>query len=59
VEILAALGDDQRAMIMYDLTTGPFGTLRAAEEFVICDGKITHDTLVFDTHQVRTRAPHQ
>jgi hypothetical protein len=53
LEILTALGTDERAMIMYDLTTGPFGKLRAAEELVISEGKITRDTLVFDTHPVR------
>jgi len=40
-------------MIMYEMVMGPFGTLRAAEHLVIRDGKITSDTLVFDTHEVR------
>jgi hypothetical protein len=53
LQILAALGTDERAMIMYDLTTGPFGRLRAAEDLVISEGKITRDTLVFDTHPIR------
>jgi hypothetical protein len=53
LEILTALGTDERAMIMYDLTTAPFGVLRAAEDLVISEGKITRDTLVFDTHPVR------
>ena len=53
LKILAAVGDDQRAMIMYEVKTGPFGTLRAAEDFVVCGGKITRDTLVFDTHELR------
>jgi SnoaL-like domain len=53
VTVIAALGDDERAMIMYDMTTGPFGTLRAAEYLVVRDGKITSDMLVFDTHEVR------
>ena len=53
LKIIAALGDDQRAMIMYDLTTGPFGTLRAAEHLIIRDGKIRRDALVFDTHELR------
>jgi hypothetical protein len=53
LQILAALGTDERAMIMYDLTTGPFGRLRAAEDLVIYEGKIIRDTLVFDTHPVR------
>ena len=54
LEVLTALGTDERAMIMYDLTTGPLGMLRAAEELVISEGKITRDTLVFDTHKVRS-----
>ena len=53
LEILAVVGNDERAMIMYEVTTGPFGTLRAAEDFVISGDKITRDTLVFDTHAVR------
>jgi hypothetical protein len=53
LEIVVALGTDERAMIMYDLTTGPFGVLRAAEDLIISEGKIVRDTLVFDTHPVR------
>jgi SnoaL-like protein len=53
LQILAVLGDEERAMIMYDLTTGPFGTLRAAEDLVVSDGEIIRDRLVFDTHTVR------
>ena len=53
LEVLTALGTDERAMIMYDLTTVPFGVLRAAEDFIISEGKISRDTLVFDTHAVR------
>jgi hypothetical protein len=49
---LTALGDDQRAMVMYEIT-GPFGRLRAGEEFEIADGKIVRDTLVFDTYEIR------
>jgi hypothetical protein len=52
--ILTAVGDDQHAMVMYELETGPFGRLRAAEAFVITDGKIIRDTLVFDTHEIRS-----
>lgn len=61
VDIIAVFGDDERAMIMYDMKTGPFGTLRAADYFVIRDSKIESDMLVFDTHEVRkaeaARAP--
>lgn len=53
IEIIAALGDHERAIIMYDMKTGPFGTLRAADHFVIKDGKIVSDQLVFDTHELR------
>jgi ketosteroid isomerase-like protein len=53
VDIIAVLGDDDRAMVMYDMKTGPFGTLRAADYFVVRDGKITSDLLVFDTFEVR------
>jgi hypothetical protein len=53
LKVIAALGDEERAIIMYDLATGPFGRLRAAEDLVIRDGKITGDTLVFDTHPIR------
>ena len=53
MEILAVVGDDERAMIMYEVTTGPFGTLRAAEDLVISGAKITRDTLVFDAQAVR------
>lgn len=51
--LIAAFGDDRQAVIMYDMTTGPFGTLRAAEQLVISDGKIKTSKLVFDTHEVR------
>jgi SnoaL-like domain len=37
LEMLTAVGTDERAMIMYDLITGPFGRLRAAEELVISE----------------------
>jgi hypothetical protein len=53
VEIVAVLGDDEQAMIMYDMETEPFGTLRAVDHLVVRDGKITSDVLVFDTYEVR------
>jgi hypothetical protein len=40
-------------MVMYDLTTEPFGLIRAAEAFVVAGGKISRNTLVFDTYKVR------
>ena len=53
VEIVAVLGDGEQAMIMYDMATGPFGTLRAADRLVVRAGRIVSDELVFDTHEVR------
>ena len=53
VSVLAVVGDDERAMVMYDMATGPFGTLRAVDHVVVRDGRIVADTLVFDTYEVR------
>ena len=53
VDIIAAYGDDEHAVVMYDMKTGPFGTMRAADHFVVRDGKIVSDQLVFDTYEVR------
>lgn len=49
VEIIAAFGDEERALVLYDMKTGPFGTIRAADYFLVRDGRITSDILVFDT----------
>ena len=53
VSVLAVVGDGDQAMIMYDMETGPFGTLRAVDHLVVRDGRITADTLVFDTYELR------
>jgi SnoaL-like domain len=53
MRMIAALGDDEGAMIMYEVQTGPAGVLRAAEHFLIRDGQIKSDMLVFDTHKLR------
>lgn len=57
VKIISVLGDDEQAVVMYDMETGPFGTLRAVDRLTVRDGRITSDTLVFDTHPVRAAAP--
>ncbi|HEX5506320.1 MAG TPA: nuclear transport factor 2 family protein [Thermomicrobiales bacterium] len=56
VEIIAAIGDDTQALIMYDLATAPFGTLTSAELLTFRDGKIRADRLIFDTHLMRQAA---
>jgi len=53
MQIIAAFGDDTQALIMYDLTTAPFGALRTAELLTVKDGKIQEDTLTFDTYKIR------
>lgn len=53
VNILATIGDADRAMVVYEMETVPFGTLRAMEYFTIRDGRIHTDNMVFDTYEVR------
>jgi hypothetical protein len=53
VSNVTVVGDDDRAMIMYDMETGPFGTLKTVDHIVLRDGKIVSDVLVFDTYEVR------
>jgi hypothetical protein len=53
VDIVASIGDDERAMVVYEMRTEPFGTLRAMEYFTVRDGRIRTDMLVFDTHELR------
>lgn len=53
VEILAAFGDDEKALLMYDLYTGPFGKLTCAKCLEIREGRIERDTLAFDSYRVR------
>lgn len=53
VDIVAALGDQEKAVVVYDMKTAPFGTIRAVDYLVIHDRKILSDTLVFDTYELR------
>jgi hypothetical protein len=57
MKVLAALGDDEQALIMYDVTTGHersgAGTLTCAEHLTVREGKIERDKLTFDTYPVR------
>lgn len=54
VDIVAAFGDGEKAVVVYDMRTAPFGTLRAVDYLVVRDGTIHYDNLVFDTYEVRT-----
>lgn len=56
IEEIAVLGDSHSALIMYDMHTGSFGTLRAASYFEVRDGRVTREKLGFDTDAMRKLA---
>ena len=47
-ELVAAFGDDQQAVIMYDTETVPVKTAPGAECVTVTDGKITRSLFIFD-----------
>ena len=47
-ELIAAFGDDQTALIMYDTGTVPVESAPGAECVTVTDGKITNSRLLFD-----------
>ena len=47
-ELLAAFGDDQTALIMYDTETVPVKSAPGAEWVTVADGRITYSRFVFD-----------
>lgn len=53
LRILAAAGDDEQAIVMYEMVTAAFGTLRTAEHLLVSGGRIYASRLVFDTYEVR------
>ncbi|RZS37671.1 SnoaL-like protein [Herbihabitans rhizosphaerae] len=46
--MLAAFGDDETALIMYDTVTIPVASAPGAERITVRDGKITHIQIIFD-----------
>jgi len=56
LNILAVLGDDEQAMILYELTTGP-QRATYAERLTFRDGKIQTDRLIFDSYPMRSGQP--
>lgn len=59
LELIAALGDDEQALLMYRVTTAPFGELTCGERVTVREGRILTDELAFDTFAIRTaRALH-
>ncbi len=56
--VLAAFGDAERAVVVYDSVTRPVADAPGAECVTVRDGKITHSRFIFDRlafHEARTR----
>ncbi len=47
-QLIAAFGDDQTAMVMYDTETVPVKSAPGAECVTVKDGKITRSRFLFD-----------
>ena len=47
-EMIAAFGDDETALVMYDTQTVPVKSAPAAECVTVKDGKITYSRFIFD-----------
>jgi ketosteroid isomerase-like protein len=46
--LIAAFGDDQRAVVVYDTETVPVNSAPAAECLTVQNGKITYSRFIFD-----------
>jgi ketosteroid isomerase-like protein len=46
--LIAAFGDEQTAVIVYDTATVPVASAPAAECVTVTDGKITYNRFIFD-----------
>lgn len=46
--VLAAFGDDETAVVVYDTRTVPVASAPAAEHVTVRDGRITHLRIIFD-----------
>jgi hypothetical protein len=54
LRMISAFGDEEQALLMYDLITKSYGTLTCAKHLVVRDGKILHDRLTFDSNKIRS-----
>ena len=54
IQMIAAFGDQDQALVLFDVPTGPFGTLRTAVHYTVRDGKIQTANPVFDATAVNT-----
>ena len=53
VELIAEVGRGDEAILLYDMHTEPFGTIRIAEHFTVAGGQITRIRHVHDTVALR------
>lgn len=53
VDLVAAVGDDKEAMLIYDIHTPQVGTMRVAEHFTVRAGQITRLLQIHDTAEIR------
>ena len=49
VDLIAEYSTDDSALLLYDMHTKAFGTIRIAEQFTIAHGSITHIRHIHDT----------
>jgi ketosteroid isomerase-like protein len=56
-ELLAAYGDDDTAVVMYDTETAPVQSAPGAECITVEDGKIIHSLIVFDRVPFQVGSP--
>jgi hypothetical protein len=47
-ELVAAFGDDEKAVVVYDTETVPVKSAPGAEAVTVKNGKITHSLFIFD-----------
>jgi hypothetical protein len=53
VEVLAAFGAGEHALLLYDMHTRALGRFRVAEQLTVHDGRISHIRHVHDTAALR------
>ena len=54
IQMIAAFGDQDQALVLFDVPTGPFGALRTAVHYTVRDGKIQTANPVFDATAINT-----
>ncbi len=54
---IAAFGDDETALVMSEIPTSLFGRVVSAAHYVVRDGRITSETLVYDATAARANQP--